>query len=98
MRYIIWGLRVALFVALLGFALKNDHPVTLRYFMGYEWNTSLVVISLIFFAVGIAVGIFAMLRSVLQQRRELAATRHELQLRNKLEQAKENSRLPVQPS
>jgi len=98
MRYIIWVLRVVLFVALLGFALKNDQPVTLRYFLGYEWNTSLVVVSLCFFAVGATVGILAMLGSVLQQRRELAAAQRELQLRHKLDQAEENSRLPIQPS
>lgn len=98
MRYIIWVLRVILFVALLGFTLKNDQPVTLRYFLGYEWNTSLVVVSLCFFAVGATVGILAMLGSVLQQRRELAAAQRELKLRQKLDMAEANSRLPIQPS
>ena len=98
MRYLIWLLRAALFVALLGFALKNDQPVTLRYFLGYEWNTSLVVVLLCFFAIGAAVGILAMLGSLLLQRRELAAAKRELQLKHKLDQAEENSRLPIQPS
>ncbi|MFA6121184.1 MAG: LapA family protein [Sideroxydans sp.] len=98
MRYIIWVLRVALFVALLGFALKNDQTVTLRYFSGFEWSTSLVVVLLCFFAIGAAVGILAMLGSVLQQRRELAAAKRELQLRQRLDQAEENSRLPIQTS
>jgi uncharacterized integral membrane protein len=98
MRYIVWLLRVALFVALLGFALKNDQAVTLRYFFGYKWDTSLVVVLLCFFAIGAAVGILAMLGSVLVQRRELASTKRELQLKQKLDQAEENSRLPIQPS
>lgn len=98
MRYIVWLLRVALFVALLGFALKNDQAVTLRYFFGYEWDTSLVVVLLCFFAIGAAVGSLAMLGSVLVQRRELASTKCELQLKQKLDQAEENSRLPIQPS
>lgn len=98
MRYIVWLLRVALFVALLGFALKNDQAVTLRYFFGYEWDTSLVVVLLCFFAIGAAVGILAMLGSVLVQRRELTSTKRELQLKQKLDQAEENSRLPIQPS
>lgn len=98
MRYIVWLLRVALFVALLGFALKNDQAVTLRYFFGYEWDTSLVVVLLCFFAIGAAVGILAMLGSVLMQRRELTSTKRELQLKQKLDQAEENSRLPIQPS
>jgi len=98
MRYIVWLLRIALFVALLGFALKNDQAVTLRYFFGYEWDTSLVVVLLCFFAIGAAVGILAMLGSVLVQRRELASTKRELQLKQRLDQAEENSRLPIQPS
>jgi uncharacterized integral membrane protein len=32
MRYLNWLLRTLLFIALLGFAVKNDQPVTLRYF------------------------------------------------------------------
>jgi uncharacterized integral membrane protein len=98
MRYIVWLLRIALFVALLGFALKNDQAVTLRYFFGYEWDTSLVVVLLCFFAIGAAVGILAMLGSVLVQRRELTSTKRELQLKQRLDQAEENSRLPIQPS
>ncbi|MDH2917387.1 MAG: LapA family protein [Gallionella sp.] len=98
MSYIVLLLRVALFVALLGFAVKNDQPVTLRYFLGQEWNTSLVVVLLCFFAIGAAVGILAMLGSVLQQRRELAAAKRELQLRHKLDQAEESNRLPIQSS
>jgi uncharacterized integral membrane protein len=98
MRYLVWLLRVALFVALLGFALKNDQPVTLRYFFGYGWNTSLVVVLLCFFAVGAAVGILAMLGSVLVQRRELASTKRELQSKQKLDQAEDNSHQPIQPS
>ncbi len=49
MRYLTWSLRAALFLLLLGFAVKNDQPVALRYFFGYEWQTSLVVVLLCFF-------------------------------------------------
>ena len=56
MRYINWVFRVVVFIVLLGFALKNDQPVTLRYFFGYEWQSSLIVVLLIFFAAGAAIG------------------------------------------
>jgi uncharacterized integral membrane protein len=98
MRYLVWLLRVALFVALLGFALKNDQPITLRYFFGYGWNTSLVVVLLCFFAAGAAVGILAMMGSVMAQRRELTSTKRDLRSKQKLDQAEENSHLPIQPS
>lgn len=71
MRYLNWILRAALFFVLLGFAIKNEQPVTLRYFLGYEWHTSLVVVLLIFFVTGAAVGILAMIGHILQQRREI---------------------------
>ena len=96
MRYLIWLLRAALFVVLLGFAVKNDQPVTLRYFFGYEWNASLVVVLLCFFAIGAGIGILAMLGALLRQRRELVAVKRELQLKNKLEQAEQH--FPIQPS
>jgi len=81
MRYLVWLARAALFVVLLGFAVKNDQPVTLRYFFGYEWQASLVVALLLFFAAGAGVGVLAMLGNVLRQRREIATLRKELRLK-----------------
>jgi len=84
MRYLVWPLRAGLFLLLLGFAVKNDQPVVLKYFFGYEWQTSLVVILLCFFTVGVLIGVLAMLSNIFRQRRELAALRRELQLKDKL--------------
>lgn len=84
MRYLNWLLRAVLFLLLLGFAVKNDQPVVLRYFFGYEWQASLVVILLLFFAIGVAVGMLAVLGNVFRQRKEIAALKSELRLKNKL--------------
>ena len=84
MRYLNWIFRAVLFIALLGFAVKNDQPVTLRYFFGYEWQTNLVIVLLIFFAAGAFVGVLARLPGMLQQRREIAALKHEIRAKNKL--------------
>lgn len=97
MRYLIWSLRALLFLLLLGFAVKNDQPVVLRYFFGYEWQTSLVVVLLCFFTAGIIVGLLAMLGSMLRQRRELAAVKRELQMKNKLAEI-DAQRSSAQPS
>ena len=96
MRYLIWSLRGVLFLMLLGFALKNDQPVTLRYFFGYEWQTSLVVVVLCFFALGVAIGLLAMFASMFRQRRELSAVKRELQLKNKLSEI-DAQRFSIQP-
>jgi uncharacterized integral membrane protein len=98
MRYLTWLFRAALFVILLGFAVKNDQPVTLRFFFGYEWNASLVVLLLCFFALGAGIGILAMMGAVFRQRRELAAVKRELDMKNKLEPAAAERQFPLQPS
>lgn len=98
MRYLIWLLRAALFIALLGFAVKNDQPVVLRYFFGYEWQASLVVVLLLFLAVGVGIGILAVLGNVFRQRREISALKRELRLKNKLAGAGETQQIPIQPS
>ncbi len=97
MSYLIWSLRAVLFLLLLGFAVKNDQPVVLRYFFGYEWQTSLVVVLLCFFALGVVIGLLAMLGSMFRQRRELAAVQRELKLKNKLAEI-DSRRSPAQPS
>lgn len=84
MKYVVWLLRAFLFLILLGFAVKNDEPVVLRYFFGFEWHSSLIVVLLLFFALGVAIGMLAILGTLLRQRRELAALRNDMQLKNKL--------------
>jgi uncharacterized integral membrane protein len=76
--------RALLFILLLGFAVKNDQAVTLRYFFSYEWQTSLVVVLLCFFTIGVVVGLLAMLGTLLRQRRLLADAQRKIQLNNKL--------------
>jgi len=90
MRYLVWLLRAVMFIVLLGFAVKNDQPVVLRYFFGYEWQASLVVILLLFFAVGMGIGVLAMLGNVFRQRREIAALKRELSLKSKLADVGDN--------
>lgn len=98
MRYFNWLLRALLFIALLGFAVKNDQSITLRYFFGYEWQSSLVVILFLFFFVGTIVGVLAMLVNVLRQRREIARLKRDIKTRNKLAGIAEEQQSPIQPS
>ena len=83
MRYLTWLLRAILFLILFGFAVKNDQPVVLRYFFGYEWQASLVLILLLFFAVGTGVGALSVLGNIFRQRREIAMLKRELDQKNK---------------
>ena len=97
MRYLNWLLRALLFFVLLGLAVKNDQPATLYYFLGFKWQTSLVVVLLLFFAAGSVVGMLAVLGSILRQRREIAALKRELRMKNKLIEAAEKASTPSQP-
>ena len=98
MRYVNWLLRILLFFILLGLAMKNDQPVDLYYFLGYKWQTSLVVIMLLFFAAGTVVGMLAVLGNLLRQRREISALKRELHMKNKLIEAGETASSPTRPS
>lgn len=82
MRYFNWVLRAALFIVLLGFALKNDQPIVLRYFFGYEWQASLVVVLLLFFAGGVGVGLLTALAKIFWQRREITLLKYEVRQKN----------------
>ncbi len=98
MRLLSWLLRALLFIALLGFAVKNDQPVTLRYFLGYEWQSPLVVALLLFFAIGAIIGVLSMLAYLLQQRREIARLKREIRMKAKNAGISEEQQVPIQPS
>ncbi|UCH48300.1 MAG: DUF1049 domain-containing protein [Betaproteobacteria bacterium] len=82
MKYLIWFLRVLLFLVLLGFAIKNTDPVAVRFYLGGEWEAPLVFVLLVAFVVGAAAGIAASLGVVFRKRREMAGLRKELRARS----------------
>jgi uncharacterized integral membrane protein len=80
MRIVGWVARGLLFLLLLGFALKNTDPVTVRYYFGVAWQAPLVVVLLVIFVLGVAGGILATLGYILRQRKEIGRLRRELAL------------------
>lgn len=75
MHYLTWFLRIALFLLLLGFAVKNAETVGLQFYFGYEWKAPLMLILLSFFILGVALGVLSCLGKIFRQRREIAALR-----------------------
>ena len=61
MRLIVWLLRAFIFFPLFAFALNNQQAATVRWFFGVEWHAPMVIIVLVAFAAGCAVGVTAML-------------------------------------
>lgn len=78
MRILAWTLRIILFLALFLFALKNTDTVALHLYFDQVWQAPLILVLLVFFAAGTAMGVLATLATVFRQRRELARLQREL--------------------
>lgn len=85
MRFFVWLLRAALFVVLLGFAVKNSGTVTLHFFFDAAWPLPLVAVMLMFFAGGAAAGLTVALGTFLRQRREIARLKKEVDAHARLQ-------------
>jgi uncharacterized integral membrane protein len=83
MRFVLWTLKLALFLVVLSFAVKNTDIVTVRYYLGYQWQAPLVLVLLAFFCLGVLVGIVSSLSHMLRQRRALVSLKRELSARNR---------------
>ena len=66
-----WVARLLLYLVIFAFALLNTEPVTLRFFLGRTWELPMILVLLVFFALGAATGILACLSRLLGQRREI---------------------------
>ena len=69
MRLISWLLRAFIFFTLFAFALNNRQVATVHWFFGVQWQAPLVIVVLVTFAGGCAVGVLAMLPGAWQRRR-----------------------------
>ena len=61
LRLIVWLLRIAVFIALFGLAIKNSGPMELRFFLDQSWTAPVSVVILAVFALGVAIGLSAAL-------------------------------------
>ena len=78
MRVLAWILRIVLFLALFLFALKNTDSVSLHIYFDQVWQAPLILVLLVFFAAGAAMGVLATLATVFRQRREIGRLQREL--------------------
>lgn len=87
MRYLSWLLGFVLFLLALGFAVKNSGAVAVHYYLGYQWQAPLVLVILVFFFAGAAVGVAASLRFIFRQRREIFSLKREMRARAQAEKS-----------
>ena len=69
MRLLVWLFRGFVFFTLFAFALNNEQPATVHWFFGVEWRAPMVIIVLVGFSAGCAVGVLAMVPSWWKHRR-----------------------------
>jgi uncharacterized integral membrane protein len=73
-----WLVKGLLFLLLLGLAIKNSDPVTVRYYLGLEWQAPLALALFVFFVLGALMGLLAMLTPWVRQRSEIRRLRASL--------------------
>ncbi len=79
MKYIIWALRIIIFLAVLFFAYKNMNLVEVTFFDGVSMaQVPLIVVMLVTFVLGTLFGLLLTVPSVMRRRRELNRSRREL--------------------
>ena len=71
--------KAAIFFTLFAFALNNQDDVTVRFFFGTQWQSPLVLVLLASFALGLALGVLAMVPKWWRERR--AAQKRPINLR-----------------
>lgn len=72
MRFVLWSLRILVFLLLFLFALKNTDPVSIRFFLDSTWHAPLIIVVLAFFAGGALLGVLSLIGTVFSLRREVA--------------------------
>ena len=70
MRILTWLFRGFIFFTLFAFALNNQHDAVVHWFFGVQWRSPLVIVVLVAFAAGLAVGILAMVPRWWRHRRQ----------------------------
>jgi hypothetical protein len=91
MYYLMWIIKAALFLLILSFALVNTDPVTVRYYLGYQWQAPLVLVLLVAVCMGALVGLLVGLFHTLRLRRQVAALKRELRV------AQQSTEVPLIP-
>ena len=60
MKYLMWLFKAALFFTLFAFSLNNQQVVSVNFFFGTLWQAPLVLVVLVAFAAGLALGVLMM--------------------------------------
>ncbi|WP_459617993.1 LapA family protein [Bordetella sp. 2513F-2] len=80
MRYLVWALRLLVFIAVLMFAVKNTDPVEVKFYADYAiQNVPLIVVMLAAFVAGALFGLLLTVPAAMRRRREAMRLRREVE-------------------
>lgn len=92
MRYLVWILRLVVFIVVLMFALKNTGPVDVNFFADHViTDVPLIVVMLTVFVLGVVLGLLIAAPSIMRRRRENARLKRDLA---RLEEKSKRPELP----
>ncbi|WJF91373.1 LapA family protein [Paraburkholderia bonniea] len=94
MKFIVWLIRVLVFVLLLVLALSNTQTATLNFLAGYVWQAPLILIGLVFFVVGLVSGLVSALPALFRLRLENSRLKRELRIAREAPAAVEPPLMP----
>jgi putative membrane protein len=80
MKFIVWFIRVLIFIVFLVLALANLQEGTLNLLAGYTWTAPMILIGLAFFAIGALAGLLAAIPGWIRRGREIGRLRRELKV------------------
>jgi putative membrane protein len=78
MKTVLWIIKLTLFLIALTFAVKNTDSVTVRYYLGVEWQAPLIFVILVVFCLGATAGVIAILGHVIRLQREVSRLRKQV--------------------
>ena len=80
MKFIVWLIRVLVFVLLLVLALSNTQTATLNFLAGDAWSAPLILIGLAFVVVGLLAGLVSAVPALVRLRLENGRLKRELRV------------------
>lgn len=75
MRALVWSLRIAVFLVLFAFAVKNTELSVVRFPFGGQTDAPLIVVLLVAFGLGIFAGVLAMIGPLFRTKRQVSKLR-----------------------
>ena len=95
MKFLVWVIRILLFVLLFVLALHNTAEVSLVLPLGVVWHAPLILIALAFFVAGILLAMLAMAPRVMRHRFAASRLRRQIGRMKKAEEVTEAPTTPV---